>query len=275
MKKILIFSSLLVMGFLTSSFGPPNCMQFTGDCALACLKCQQAIQHRQGSRASQIHFDEALALCPTFAYAPYEKSVPYGKRGLTREWKKWMDKAVELRPTEYLGLRGWDHFIWMRNYEATIADLEKLAEMLGYDIGMTGDGTYHLEILRGLAYKGLKNYPKALEVIQAQMNKEGYHVGLYDHLHVGVLYLELGEPKLALEALKRQQEENEISEVYFYSAKAHQLQGNAQARKENLQLALDFYERGKTMNNPYRQLPDRIYKLDITEELEKMEYLLK
>ena len=161
----------------------------------------------------------------------------------------------------------------MRNYEATIADLEKLAEILGYDIGMTGDGTYHLEILRGLAYKGLGNYSKALDIIQAQMEVKGYHVGLYDHLHIGVLYIELGEVEKALAAFQLQKEENNISEIYFYTAKAYQLQGNSSLREENLRSALAYYEKGKTMNNPYRQLPDRIYKLDITEEIEAMETL--
>ena len=61
--------------------GQPNCniYKWKGDslCYYACLEATKAIEFSQGSKESQIHFDRAIELCPTFAYAYFEKAVPY------------------------------------------------------------------------------------------------------------------------------------------------------------------------------------------------------
>ena len=270
MKNRIFIACVLLSGVLNLRVGPPNCSLFKDDisCQEACMQAEKAIMHPQGSRESQIHFDKSIELCPDFDYSYFEKSVPYGKRGLIQEWKKLMDKAVELNPIEYLGNRGWDHFIWMHNYKQAIADIEQLDALIDYDIGYTGDGIYHLNILKGLAWKGLKNYHKAIEVIETQMATEKYDPGLYDYLHLGVLYLNRVQMSLAIEAFNKQIEINDISEVHYYLAMAKLKNGKKEDEvTDHLNTALDYYQSGKKMNNPYRQLPDQIYELDIRESI--------
>ena len=188
MKKIL---SIIVMLIVCSSYGPPNCNLYKEDegCYNACKEAEKAVMHSQGSKASQEHFDKSIESCPNFDYSYYEKAVPYAKRGLMKEWKIMIDEAVKLNPKEHLANRGWYHFYFMHNYEAAIKDIERLDELLDYDIGYTGDAIYHLNIMKALCWKGLGETQKAIEIINAQIRKADHDLGLYDYLHLGVALL--------------------------------------------------------------------------------------
>jgi len=263
---------IIILGFIflfCTSYGPPNCNIYKEDkdCYEACKEAEKAIMHPQGSKASQEHFDESIKLCPTFDYSHYEKAVPYAKRGLMREWKKMIDKAVEIDPEEHLSNRGWYHFFFMHNYEAAIADIDRLDELVDYNIGPTGDGIYHLNIMKSLCFKGLGDIEKATAIIETQMKKEDHSVGLYDYLHLGVLYLEQGNFNLALENLEKQISINDLSEIYYYKALCLKAKKELNGYKDNLKTALEYYEKGKSMYNPYRQMVDEIFLVDIENEI--------
>lgn len=270
MNYLKTISLSLILGGAFVSFGPPNCNLFEGDCKDACKEAEHAIMHGQGSRASQIHFDKSIELCPTFAYSYYEKAVPFAKRGYMDESMALMDKAVEHNPAEYLGHRGWYHFFFMHNYKAAIKDIETLQELYGKDdIGVTGDAMYHLNVMKGLCYKGLGQKVKAIRCIEDQMAKKDHHSGLYDYLHLGVLYLENGNLQNALEILTIQIEQDPWSEAYYYRAQVYkQLQGSEKCIAD-LNQALVQYKKGDKLKNSYRQIVDEIYELDIIEALEE------
>ncbi len=261
---------LIMVMLICSSHGPPNCNLYkkNKDCYRACKEAERAIKFRQGTRFSQKYFDQSIERCPSFAYSYYEKAVPYAKRGQIKEWKILIDKAVTIDPIEYLPFRGWYHFFFMHNYESTIADINKLDSLMTYDIGVSGDGLYHLNILKALAFKGLGKKKEALSILQQQINSKDHYQGLYDYLHLGVLYLENNEFQAAIEALDKQKEVNDISELYYYKAIAFKHLGVQKMYKTNLNRALEYYKKDKKMMNPYRQLPDEIFQLDIEKEME-------
>jgi len=263
-----ILSTVIVV-IICSSYGPPNCNLYKDDkeCYEACIEAEKAVMHGQGSKASQEHFDKSIQHCPSFDYSYYEKAVPYAKRGLMREWKIMIDKAVELDPKEHLSNRGWYHFFFMHNYEAAIKDIERLDEMLDYDIGTTGDGTYHLNVMKALCWKGLGERQKAIEILTAQLNNKNHDAGLYDYLHLGVLYLENKEYELALQNLDNQIEVNDLSEIYYYKAMCLKQLNKVDEYKANLKKSLEYYEKDKSMSDPYRQLIDEIYRSDIENEM--------
>ncbi len=98
-------SSRLVLSVLSItiahlSFGQGNCLIYEKNSGerKACELSYQAIGYKQGSRESQILFDSAIAIGPNYAWAYYEKSVPYFKRGLLNEGIKLLNKAVALEP---------------------------------------------------------------------------------------------------------------------------------------------------------------------------------
>lgn len=260
---------LMLTSMLCSSYGPPNCNIFKDDegCYNACKEAEKAIMHSQGSKASQEHFDISIKNCPNFDYSYYEKAVPYAKRGLIREWKKLIDKAVKLNPKEHLSNRGWYHFFFMHNYEAAIKDIEQLDQLVDYDIGHTGDATYHLNVMKALCWKELGETEKAIKILTDQMGKEDHHIGLYDYLHLGVLYLESGEYEEALQKLDKQIEMNDLSEIYFYKALCFKKLNKQDEYHNNLKESLKYYQNETSMSNSYRELVDEIYLIDIENEL--------
>ncbi|MGB3468299.1 MAG: hypothetical protein WBA74_23640 [Cyclobacteriaceae bacterium] len=266
--KILALLICLTEGALAM----PNCYVYKEDekCFEACKEAEKAVYHPQGSKASQEHFMKSVALCPEFAFSFYEMAVPFAKRGQMHLYIDMIDKAVAVEPETYLAQRGWYHWFFMHNYEKAIEDIDRLDALVEYDIGETGDGFYHLNVMKGLCYKGLGEYEKAIELIVDCMADEEYYERSYDHLHLGVLYLDTNRPEKALEEFEKQIAVNEISEAYFYSAKAHEVLGNVEKVAENYRVALEKYDQRKAMHNPYRQLVDKIYRLDIEEALEAL-----
>ncbi len=191
MKKHL--SLLVLITFQTILSGQQNCEPLKEDtkCYQACLTMNQESLHHQGSYASQKHLSDAIEMCPTLSNAYFEKSVAFLKRGMFIEWKELMDKAVELDPEQHLSYRAWCQFSFLHNYEETIKDLNKLSEIKGTSfIGVGQSGDYDLRMVLGLSYKFIDQREKAIEVIETAMNDKDYYVGLYDYLHLGILYLE-------------------------------------------------------------------------------------
>jgi len=266
MKKLI---ALVLTSVPLSSFAPPNCNIYKDNepCYNACLEAKKAIMHSQGSKPSQMHFDKSIEWCSTFDYSYYEKAVPYAKRGLMREWKIMIDKAVELDPEEHLGTRGWYHYFFMRNYDLAIKDIDKLDSMSDYDIGYTGNGKYHLNIMKALCYKGIGDKVKAVEIIEEQLVTENYEPMLYDYLHLGVLYMETERYEDAKTALKKQIEINDVAEPYYYLSLTELQLGNVEAYHTNLEKSLDYYERGYTLTDPYTHQMDKIFKETIESEL--------
>jgi len=259
----------IALGLSFLSFGPPNCNLFEGDCKDACLFAEKAITYPQGSWKSQTLFDRSINACETFAYSYYEKAVPYAKRGSMDEWIVLINKAVELNPVEYLGQRAWYHFFFTHNYEKSIEDIAALQALYKTgDIGETGDGLYHLNIMKALCLKGMGETQKAIQCMEDQLAKSDHYLGMYDYLHLGVLYLESGQEQKALMNLNKQQEHYNISEVHFYMAKTlKRIQKESTEAKIHLEKALSLYRAHEKMHNPYRQLVDEIYEQDIVDAL--------
>jgi tetratricopeptide (TPR) repeat protein len=206
MRKAIALTIFQAFVSFSYSMAQPNCFIYQKDknCYEACIEAERALQHPQGSKSSQQHLLNSIDLCPDFDYSYFEQSVPYAKRGLMHQWLGIINKAVELNPREYLGWRGWYHWLFMRNYEKAIADIDRLDSIMESDIGATGDGLYHLNIVKALCYKGIGDYNKAIELIENCINSKDYYKGSYDNLHLGVLYLEVKEPTKALVEFEKQ-----------------------------------------------------------------------
>jgi len=271
--KYLKPSLIIVFGVSLMSFGPPNCNLFDSDCKSACHLAEEAITYPQGSWQSQTLFDQSIKNCPTFAYSYFEKAVPYAKRGSMDTWKVLIDKAVELEPVDYLSQRAWYHFFFTHNYKSALEDLEVLQDIYkDIDIGETGDGLYHLNVMKALCLKGLGEKQKAIACIENQLAKTDHYLGMYDYLHLGVLYLEEGQVDKALACLDKQLEHYDFSEVHYYIAHCLKLMNNDSVEvRAHLNKALMLYKAHEKMHNSYRQLVDEIYEQDIIDALKMME----
>ncbi|ADV47430.1 hypothetical protein Celal_0072 [Cellulophaga algicola DSM 14237] len=273
MIKYLI-SNVLFFCYLTVA-AQPNCevYKYNGETKKyqACIKLEEADAFYQFSKEFQEIYDEAIAIDSTFAYAYKEKSVAYLKSGDFITWKKLMDKAVQYDAKDNLGYRGWCRYQFFRDYQGAIADLEKLDSLLSYDMGYSKNGTYHLNIAKGLCYKGIGEKEKALTIIENQikLNEEIDFVGTLDYLHLGVLHLELNHFKKAIEALKKQETTNNLAENQYYLALTYKALKRHTEYQMCLVKAKALYIEGKIMNDPYTTPIDKIYLKDIETELTK------
>ncbi|MGB1004759.1 MAG: hypothetical protein ACPGVC_11035 [Salibacteraceae bacterium] len=264
---ILLFLSGLV------THAQPNCQAFLyyGDTLKyeACVQASQAAGHYQFSREYQESLDKAIAIDSTFYYPYWAKSIAYLKSGDFITWQKLIDKAVELKPTENLGYRGWCRYQFFRDYQGAITDIETLEDMVDHDIGYSQNGTYHLKVALALCYKAIGEPQKAVQLMkdQIQKNEEENFVGTYDYLHLGVLYLELEEYDLAAEAFKNQTNRYELAENQYYLALLYKTLNEPEKAKVSLRLAKDLYVDRIRLFDPYSNPMDRIYLENIESQM--------
>lgn len=266
-------ATILFMALCLSSYAQPNCQAFLykGDTIKykACIEAEKSDKYYQFAKEFQQILDQALSIDPTFAYAYREKSTAYLKSGDFITWKQLIDKAVEYDPEGQLGYRGWCRYQFFRDYKGAIRDIELLDNLVDYDIGNSINGDYHLHIARALCYKAIGNSDTAIHIIENQLADSNYFVGLYDYLHLGVLYLEKGKYENAINALNQQQTYNDIAENQYYLALALKAQGNMDGYIMHLQSAQNKYLQEYRMFDPYTEMADKIYMKDIDKELKQ------
>ena len=267
------FTPLMLLFAFSSAFAQPNCeaYKYYGDTLKyeACKKAMEIKGHYQFSKEYQTVLDESIEIDPTFDYAYWAKSIAYLKSGDFVTWKKLIDKAVEYNPKEHLGYRGWCRYQFFRDYKGAIKDVEKLDSLVDYDIGQSQNGTYHLNIAKGLCYKAIGEKEKAIAIIEKQikLNEEEDFVGAYDYLHLGVLYLGTEKIEKAVETFKKQSENNELAENQYYLALTYLKLDKPAESKSCLEKAKELYIGGRKMSDPYSNPMDKIYLEDIENEL--------
>lgn len=270
MKKTIPLGLLLFL-FTTCLFAQPNCLAFRyyGDTLKyeACTIGEAAYGLYQFSKEFHEIFDQAIEMDPTYDYAYRSKSVSYLKSGDFINWKILMDKAVAINPTEHLGYRGWSHFQFFRDYENAIKDIELLDSLLSYDIGYSKNGNYHLQVARALCYKQLGQNQKAATIIEQQLATANYSPGIYDYLHLGVLYLHLNQFDQAHTAFARQSEINELAENQYYLGLLYQQQGKAEAALQSFNKAHSLYLEEIRLYDTYTHPVDQVYLRDIEDAI--------
>ncbi|WP_282030952.1 tetratricopeptide repeat protein [Winogradskyella eximia] len=265
---------LLFTLYCLISYAQPNCDAFTyyGDTLKykACKKAEEIKGHYQFSKRYQEILDESIAIDSTFAYAYREKSTAYLKSGDFITWKQLIDKAVEHNFKENLGYRGWCRYQFFKDYKGAIEDIEELENKVKFDIGTSANGDYHLNIAKALCYKAIGQKEKAIEIINKQLNSEDHFLGLYDYLHLGVLYFEQNEFEKAIEAFNKQTEDNELAENQFYLALTYKALKMPADYKTHLNEAKTLYLDERKMFDPYTNPMDKIYFEDIEAELKEI-----
>lgn len=267
------FNLLIFLFSFSSVFSQPNCeaYKYYGDTLKyeACKKAEQIENHYQFSKKFQEILDESILIDSTFAYAYREKSVAYLKSGDFITWKRLIDKAVKFDKKDNLGYRGWCRYQFFRDYKGAIKDIEKLDSLVDYDIGQSINGTYHLNIAKGLCYKAIGEKEKAIKIIENQIkqNEKEDFVGAYDYLHLGVLYLETERFKKAIEMFKKQAKTNELAENQYYLALTYRKLNKPTESKSCLEKAKELYIGERKMSDPYSNPMDKIYLENIENEI--------
>lgn len=237
----------------------------------ACLIAEDAYQYYQYSREYQEILDKAIEKCPHFSYAYLNKSIAYLKSGDFITWKYLIDKAVEYNFRENIGYRGWCKFQFFRDYQGAIDDIESLEAVSKGNIGYSAGGQYHLKVAKALCYKQLGNIDKAISIMEQYMLDTTNQVSVFDHLHLGVMYLETGTYDKAITQFNLQSTQNELAENKYYLALCYQKMGNDSLFSENITKAKEMYLRKQKMVFHYTEPIDRVYLEVINQVLMRQE----
>lgn len=262
---------LIFLGSASFGLAQPNCeaYKYFGDELKykACKAAEKRAGYYQFSRKYQEALDKAIAIDSTFAFAYRAKSTAYLKSGDFLEWKYLMDKAVKFDPVAQLDYRGWCRYQFFRDYQGAIDDIELLDSLVEYDIGHSVNGDYHLHLARALCYKALGERELAIDIIEGLLQDSSYFVGIYDYLHLGVLYLETEQFEQAMTAFAQQEQENDLAELHYYRALVHKATGDTEAYQGELLKAKNLYVEGRKMFDPYVEQMDKVYLATIEQAL--------
>lgn len=201
--------------------GQGNCLVFPAESGerLACELSYRAIAYPQGSKESQLLFDAAIRIGPKYAWAYYEKSVPFFKRGLLAEGVSLINKAIELEPQNYLYYRAYWYF-YNRSYRHCVNDLEELYTAHNTLYNATPSGELEMRLLLAMAYAHTGEVPKAISWVQNLLDlyeKQPGLQGYYDYYCLGVLYYLNHQPALAQTAFAKQLTINaQFAGTYYY-----------------------------------------------------------
>jgi len=219
---------LLCFTFIATILGSMNIVSSQGNCLLypddsgeriACELSYRAIEYKQGSKESQILFDAAIKIGPKYAWAYYEKSVPFFKRGLLAEGIGLINKAVELEPQNYLYYRAYWYF-YNRSYEYCIRDLEELYSKYKTSYSSTPGGEMEMRLLLAMAHALTGNVSKGISWIQNLMEvyeQKPHLKGNFDHFVLGVLYYTNNHLELAQAEFEKQiQVDENLADTYYY-----------------------------------------------------------
>jgi len=207
-------------------------------------------------------YEKAISICPRYSYPYREIAAPYIKSGHFIQWKKYIDLAVKHDTLGHLGSRASLRSKFFADYKGALADIELLQSMT-QDVGYSHDGAYHLNVIKALCLKQLGQTKKAIRVLEDHMWNPNYLSGLYECLHLGVMYKEVGQLDQALRCFREQEKENDLAEVHYYISKIYTLKGKHELATAAMNKAIQYYIANRRMFDGYSELIDEISLGDI------------
>lgn len=165
---------------------------------------EYGMSHYQGTQESVNGFAKAVELDSTHAESWRELSIPFLKRGIPYEWKKYIDKAVEFDPVVWQGYRGYNYLWFYRDYKNAIADFNA-TDSLTPNFTDAPQG-HSVDYWRGIAYLGLKDYKNCIAYFDKHIQKEIDETGedWVEHeafLYRGIAHYEAGNYEEAMKNL--------------------------------------------------------------------------
>ncbi|GAA3519819.1 hypothetical protein GCM10022393_37540 [Aquimarina addita] len=267
--KVTLIISLLLYNILC--YGQDNCFIYPEGSGnrKACELSYKAIELSQGSKESQLIFDAAIAIGPEYAWTYYEKSVPYFKRGFLTQGLHILNKAVKLKPLDYLCYRA--YWYWQyQNYNLCIQDLETYYSLPKSYQQFTPGGEKDMRLILGLAYAKNNKYAKAIKTIEDCINsyESEDDIGLADYHSLGILYLKNKQYDNAINTLTKQLAIYDmIPDSYFFLGLAYKGVSDFKQAQVQFNQALIMFKDDQRYPNPNAGF--RIYASDVEKEIDK------
>ena len=197
-----------------------------------------------------------------------ERSVAFNKAGDFEKGFEYLNKAVELDPKLHLGYRGWIRLRKMRDYDKALQDFNILDSLTPNFVDAPWGED--IDFLRGECYFGKKEYQKAIELFNRNIqNQKEDWVDIHSFVYLGLCEYELGNYEKAITEFQRALKQTEnVPESYFGMARAYQKLGQIKKAKENISKAENsmHYKR----DDVYNEFLNEIYLSEILEFKQKL-----
>lgn len=225
----------------------------------------------QGSEIALIYYDSIIALNPKYDKSWFEKGVWSLKTGDYINYKKYVDKAVELNKNN-IGYRGWTKLLFLRDYQGAIDDFKIL---LSYhpdkkDVVAWGESVlFHL----GKAYWQMKEYETAISYFDQYIAEESETSGeewvdVKAFLYKGICLQKLGKHQEALASFEKGIHYYKTSPESYYHA------GNSLVALKQKQKACTYFtkaeqyaKQGYIQKDAYQEVFGQLYFSDINKAI--------
>ncbi len=264
-KSIVI--SVIALLFNVFAFSQPSCFVYPegSNERKACELSLKAIEYAQGSKESQLLFDKAISIAPKFAWAYYQKSVPFLKRGFLYEGLEILNTAVVIDPLSYLPYRA--YWYWQyKNYDLCIRDLEEYYALPKSYMQFTPGGEKDMKLILGLAYSKTGDYVKGIQVIESYFDdhRSKDDVGLSDYHTLGVLYFYNKQYDKSIAAFQKQIDFIAMADTYYFWGLAYKEKLNFEAAKIKFKKGLTLFKTPNRFVNLNAGFP--VFESDIRNE---------
>jgi len=196
-------------------------------------------------------------------------SVQNTKNGNYDEAIKYLNKAAEIDPKNVDGYFGWCLLYYYRDYEKALFHLNRLDTATTF-VDYVGDD--NILYAKGLCFKGLENYTKALELF-----KEAIEYEIMEHGESWINHQMLFQTGRVLHLMKKPKEAIEYydkallnwdgsSESLYYKGLA-ELELGKESGCSNLKEALYKVRQGIKSTDSYVKLFDEVYTTQIEETI--------
>jgi tetratricopeptide (TPR) repeat protein len=179
-----------------------------------------AERHGYTSHKWQIYLDSAIAITPDNASLWQRKAMPYFKARKYEVGMQYLDNAVLLDASEWLGYRAFIKCIFCKNYTAALTDYAAAEKLKGNFNMMEHPYSFY----QGLCYLGLNKFDSALtyfnktnEVERKTIGGSGGH--FMNWFYIGIVLYEKEDFENAVMAFdKALQQYTNFSDAQYYKA---------------------------------------------------------
>lgn len=166
-------------------------------------------------------YEKAIEYDPENSDVFKELSVHFNKAGDFEKGFEYLNKAVELDPKLHLGYRGWIRLRKMRDFDKALVDFDQLDSLTPNFVDSPWGED--IDFLRGECYFGKKEYQKAIELFNRNIqNQKEDWADVQSFVYLGLCEYELGNYEKAISEFNRALKQSEyIPESFFGMAKAY------------------------------------------------------
>jgi tetratricopeptide (TPR) repeat protein len=228
-----------------------------------------------GSRQSQYYLAKSLEADPTFARALLQTALPHLQKGEFAIGFKYLNKAVELEPLEYLGYRGCAKLYYLHDSDGALKDLVELDSMTpNFTDAPWGRDIYYTmgiaEKRRGNLGEALRLFDHSIANTTKQKGEDWVDVKVF--LYRGIVKLELENFSGAIADFEKGIFYfDKFMEAYYYKGKALLELGDVKAACFNFKKAKSCFEAGYSYANQLYSMVEEVLYDDIKAALELCE----